>query len=214
MDPFEPIAGVSLEQYAEVSAHVAVARGNAVKVGEALGKAGVSSENWERANAAWSVRLADPMMGVRLAGSFEDRYHQKLTELLGSPPDVPPEDFAAMLGESMVAGLPAMGKLRGVDPLTWSRISYAARKAGMTEPKAFAACLALAAQIAERRLAGLVQPNATGASGGPTVDKTFEKDAAVAAKAVGRAFCQVWTPLVRQWMGSASQSWGRAWVPV
>lgn len=183
MDPFAPIAGLSLARYADLSADVAVARGDALKIGEALGKAGVTAADWERAHAGWSARLADPVIGLPIAVQFEARYHDALDKLLGPPPDVPPEDFAAMLGEALMAGLPAMGKRRGVDPLAWSRISYRHRSTLASEPERLTACLALAGQIAERRLAGAVPAGAP-----PTrTDHPFEKDATVAAKAVGKA---------------------------
>lgn len=177
MDPFAPIVGLSLEKMAEVSAHVAAARGDAGKIADALAKAGVPADDWEQANAGWSARLADPVFGLPLAVPFETRYHAVLDQLLGPPPDVPPEDFAAMLGEALMGGLPAMGQKRGVDPVAWSRISYRHRSALASEPARLTACLALAGQIAERRLSG----TASGAG------RAFEQDASVAAKAVGRA---------------------------
>lgn len=189
MDPFEPIAGVSIDRYGELSAEVAVARGNAIKIGEALGRAGVAAEDWERAHAGWSARLADPALGISIAGKFESAYHAALDRLLGPGPDVPAEDFAIMLAEALVGGLPVMGQRRGIDPLAWSRISYRSRAALAADPARLAACLALAGQIAERRLAGAVPtagPTAAAPPGG-SKDRAFEKDATVAAKAVGKA---------------------------
>lgn len=189
MDPLAPIAGLSIDRYADLSADVAVARGDALRIGEALGRAGVSAADWEMAHAGWSARLADAVLGLPLAAQFEARYHAALDRLLGPPPDVPPEDFAAMLGEALMGGLPAMGQRRGVSPLAWSRISYRHRSALAAEPARLTAILALAGQIAERRLAGAIPagaPAAAGAPGAPT-DRVFEQDATVAAKAVGKA---------------------------
>lgn len=178
MDPHSPVSGVTLERYAEISADVAAARGNAAKVTEALSRGGIGAPEWEQAHAGWSARLADPILGALIAGPFEAKYHAALDKLLGAPPDVPPEDFAAMLGEAMMGGLPQMGQSRRIDPLTWSRISYRGRMAAAGEPGRLAVLLAVAGQIAERRLSG-------SAKAPPT--KTFEQDATVAAKAVGKA---------------------------
>lgn len=178
MDPLSPVSGVSLEKFAEVSADVALSRGDPIKIGEALGKAGVSSDVWKQVHAGWSERLADPVLGASVAPRFETRYHAALDKIMGPPPDVPPEDFAAMLGEALMGGLPAMGRSRQIDPLTWSRISFRARAAAAEEPGRLVALLALAEQIAERRLTGAVPL--------PPV-KTFQQDATVAAKAVGKA---------------------------
>lgn len=199
MDPLAPIAGLPIERYAEVAAQVAAARGDARKVAEALAQAGVAPADWEMAHAGWSARLSDPVLGAPLAVPFEARYHAELDRLLGPPPDVPPEDFALMLGEALMAGLPAMGQRRGVDPVAWSRISYRHRSALASEPERLTACLALAGQIAERRLAGALPVGAGGAgaagtsaagaagAAGTKKDHAFEQDASVAAKAVGRA---------------------------
>jgi hypothetical protein len=185
MDPLAPIAGLSLDRYADLSADVAVAHGDPLKIGEALGKAGVPAADWERAHAGWSARLADPVHGLPVAGQFEARYHAALDRLLGPPPDVPPEDFAAMLGEALLGGLPVMGQRRGVSPLAWSRISYRHRSALAAEPARLSSVLALAMSIAERRLSGAV-PAGAPATGSPK-DRAFEQDASVAAKAVGKA---------------------------
>lgn len=178
MDPFAPVSGMTVEKYADLSAEVASHRGDALKVGEALGKAGISAADWAQVHAGWSARLVDPALGAAVAGAFEARYHAALDRHLGAPPDVPPEDFATMLGEALMGGLPSMGQSRKIDPLTWSRISYRARTAAAGEPGRLKALLAVAEQIAERRLSGAVPL--------PPV-KTFEQDATVAAKAVGKA---------------------------
>jgi hypothetical protein len=182
MDPSEPVAGLSLERYAELSAEIAAARGDAGKIGEALGRASLALADWERAHAGWSARLSDPALGAALAGPFETRYHAALDRLLGPAPDVPPEDFAAMLGEALAFGLPGMGQRRGVDPLAWSRISFHARAAAAAEPARFLALLALAGQIGERRLSEASAPHAARDPG-----KAFDKDATIAARAVGKA---------------------------
>lgn len=181
MDPLAPISGLSLEKYADLSAEITVARGDALKVGEALGRAGVPAADWERAHAGWSARLADPAIGTAVAAPFEDRYHAALDKLLGPTPDVPASDFAAMLGEALMYGLPGMGQRRGIDPVAWSRISHRWRSELSADPKRLGACLALAGQIAERRLSGSVPV--------PSNDpaRAFDRDATVAAKAVGKA---------------------------
>jgi len=167
-----------LERYSEISAEVAAARGNAAKITEALQRGKLAQAEWEQAHAGWSARLADPILGAQIAAPFEAKYHAALDRLLGAAPDVPPEDFAVMLGEAMMGGLPAMGQSRRMDPLTWSRISYRGRTAAAGEPGRLAVLLAVAGQIAERRLSGAAKAPPT---------KAFEQDASVAAKAVGKA---------------------------
>lgn len=179
MDPFSPVSSFTLERYADLSAEIAAARGDAGKVTEALRRAGTTPADWEQAHAGWSARLADPALGAKLAGPFESRYHAALDKLLGPPPDVPPEDFAMMFGEALMTGLPSMGQARRIDPLTWSRISYRGRTAAANEPGMLVALIAVAGQIAERRLSG--------AAKAPPPVKAFEQDASHAARAVGKA---------------------------
>jgi hypothetical protein len=192
MDPFAPVSGLSIERYAELSAEVSAARGDPLKIAEAIGRAGVSAADWERAQAAWPARLADPAIGLALAGPFESHHHAVLDRLLGPAPDVPLEDFAAMLGEALAAGRPAMAQRRGMDALAWSRTSYRSRAALAADPGRLLACLALAEQVAQRRLAeaipvGPAAPAPAAADAPNDRSRVFDQDASVAARAVGKA---------------------------
>lgn len=193
MDPLAAVSGFSLERYAELAAEVSAARAEPVKVAEALGRAGVSAVDWELIHAAWSARLADPALGLSLTGPFESHYHAALDKLLGPGVEVSSETFATMLGEALAFGLPAMAQRRGLDPLAWARTSYRSRAALAADPARLDACLALAEQIAQRRLAETIPvaaaPAPAPAAAGATNDRVrgFDKDATVAAKAVGKA---------------------------
>jgi hypothetical protein len=187
MDPFTPVAGVSLERYAALSAEVAVARGDGPRIATILGNDGISAADWEQAQAGWAARLSNPAMGLSIAVRFEALHHEALDRLLGPAPDVPPDDFAAMWSEALAVGLLAMWQARRLDPISWSRISHRARTALAAEPARLAASLAMAQLAAERRIAGPAAPAAAAQPGAKPTGQTFDQDASVAAKAVGKA---------------------------
>lgn len=202
MDPFSPIQEITLERYAALSAEIAAARGDAAKVAAALAVSGVSAADWEQAQVGWSARLVHPGTGPSVAPRFEGLYHDALDRLLGPAPDVPLDDFAAMWGEALAVGLPAMWQERHLDPLSWSRVSHRCRAALAADPARLAGTLAMAQLVAERRILGPIaahRPAAgarpaerppTGAADASAVRplvQRFDQDATVAAKAVGKA---------------------------
>ncbi len=63
---FEPIAGVSLELYAEISKGLAAYGYDASKAVEIAAAKGVSTAAWEQALAGWNQRIkANPAVGQR-----------------------------------------------------------------------------------------------------------------------------------------------------
>ncbi len=204
MDPLSPVSGITLERYAALCAEMAAVRSDAAKVAGVLAVSAVSAADWEQAQAGWSARLVHPGLGPAIALRFETLYHEALDRLLGPAPDVPPDDFAAMCGEALAVGLPAMWQQRHLDPLAWSRVSHRCRAALAADPARLAAALAMAQLVAERRIQGPgpaarpaagARPASTppppapkpGESPAKPVVQKFDQDATVAAKAVGKA---------------------------
>lgn len=63
---FDPIAGVSLELYAEISKGVAAFNYDQSKLVEIAAAKGVSAPDWEQAFAGWNQRIkANPAVGQR-----------------------------------------------------------------------------------------------------------------------------------------------------
>lgn len=63
---FEPVAGVSIEQYAEVSKEVGANGGDQSKAAEIAGSKGISAENWQAAVDGWNQRMqTNPAVGQR-----------------------------------------------------------------------------------------------------------------------------------------------------
>jgi hypothetical protein len=62
---FEPIAGVSLELYAEISRDSAAHAGDLGKAAEVAASKGVSGDNWQQAMNGWNARMQNPVVAQR-----------------------------------------------------------------------------------------------------------------------------------------------------
>ena len=68
---FEPIAGVSLELFAEVSKGLAAVGYDQSKAVEIAASKGVSAENWQQALDGWNVRVkANPAVAQRFSAAY------------------------------------------------------------------------------------------------------------------------------------------------
>ena len=73
-DPFEPIAGVSLELYAEVSKGLAAYNYDQSKAVEIAASKGVSPDNWQQAMDGWNARItANPAVAQRFNALYTGR---------------------------------------------------------------------------------------------------------------------------------------------
>jgi len=63
---FDPIAGVSLEEYAAVSKGVAAYNYDATKLPEIAASRGIPAESWDEASTGWNARVhANPVVAKR-----------------------------------------------------------------------------------------------------------------------------------------------------
>jgi hypothetical protein len=71
---FEPIAGVSIELYAEISKGLAAYNYDVTKGPEVAATKGVSAENWQQAMDGWNARItANPAVGQRFNALYTGR---------------------------------------------------------------------------------------------------------------------------------------------
>lgn len=69
---FEPVAGVSLEQYAVISKGIAVYNYDQSKLPEVAAAHGVAAPAWEQAAAGWNERIkANPAVGQRFNALYQ-----------------------------------------------------------------------------------------------------------------------------------------------
>lgn len=63
---FEPVAGVTIEQYAEISKELAAQGNDQSKAAGIAASKGISVENWDSAVAGWNQRMqGNPAVGQR-----------------------------------------------------------------------------------------------------------------------------------------------------
>jgi hypothetical protein len=70
---FEPIAGVSLEQYAEISRECAARPGDIAHAAMVASSRGVSAESWQAAMDGWNARMHNPAVAQRFNALYMGR---------------------------------------------------------------------------------------------------------------------------------------------
>lgn len=99
MDPFAPIAGISIERYADLAADVSEIS-DLTEQARVVARKGVSTPDWEAAKAGWTVRMQDPQTSGAVAARFMPLYQAALARkaapaVSGAMPGaVPPPAYA------------------------------------------------------------------------------------------------------------------------
>jgi hypothetical protein len=70
---FEPIAGVSLEQYAAISRDCAAYPGDLAKAAEIAASHGVGADDWQTALNGWNARMYNPAVAQRFNALYTGR---------------------------------------------------------------------------------------------------------------------------------------------
>jgi len=123
MDPYAPIAGISLELYAELSADVSDHLNDANAQIEIVGKKGITRESWDAAKAGWTARMQDMSLMGQVAMRYMPLYQAALAKKSGGKPQVTFEEYVAMSGAAKamsVEGMLASYKLSMSD---WTMIA-------------------------------------------------------------------------------------------
>ena len=77
----EPIAGVTLEQYAELRAHMAHLGDDVEAFAAAAERHGVDRYAWAVAASGWAMRMEDPATAHIVAPAFRSLYRSALNRL-------------------------------------------------------------------------------------------------------------------------------------
>jgi len=121
VNAYEPIAGISLERYAELSADVAHTQ-DPDEQGRIVEGLGVPRANWEAAIHGWTQRMQDMSNMGQIATQYMSLYQAALSRKQGRV-DVSFEDFAAMEAVVQVFGYEGMIAHYGIDQATWTLIA-------------------------------------------------------------------------------------------
>lgn len=132
MDPLEPIAGISLEYYAELAAKMADCGGDLEVCVQVAAQHGIDRATWETAMHGWNDRMADPATAGTVALAYMPLYQAALATHGGPPATATLEEYTEMLamintdlkGEgARPVPFEPMYERFGIDAPRWSQIS-------------------------------------------------------------------------------------------
>jgi hypothetical protein len=125
MDPMEPIAGISLESYAELCALMKDAGTDTDRQAAMASEHGHDRAAWEAAKQAWTERMSNPATAGVVASAFMPLYQAALAKT-GPARTATFEEYVRMSAMVQV-GLPfeTMYAQFGITGADWSQISSA-----------------------------------------------------------------------------------------
>lgn len=123
MDPYAPIAGISLELYAELSADVSDHLNDANAQVEIVAKKGVTRESWDAAKAGWTARMQDMSLMGQVAMRYMPLYQAALAKKSGGKPEVTFEEYVAMSGAAKAMSIEGMLAFYKLSMSDWTMIA-------------------------------------------------------------------------------------------
>lgn len=124
MGALDPIAGISLEQYADLAAKMKDCGGDLEVCARIAGENGVDAATWQAAMDGWNERMANPATAGEVALAYMPIYQAALART----GDIATTSFEDYCGMSVMLndpnyGLDMMYAHYGIDVQQWSQIS-------------------------------------------------------------------------------------------
>lgn len=128
----EPIAGISLEYYAELAAKMADCNGDLEVCARIAGENGVDRPTWQAAMDGWNARMNDPVTAGEVALAYMPLYQAALATFGGPRATATLDEYAEMLcmintelkeGDVRPVPFEPMYERFGINPPKWSQIS-------------------------------------------------------------------------------------------
>ena len=127
----EPIAGLSLERYAQLSAKMKDTGGDMEKCYAIAEAEGVSRADFDAAMKGWTARMSDPATAGQVAGAFMPLYQAAMSEMRGGGEPIDIETYAKVVAEYSFekddAGqqipVPVVLTRYNLDPTKWNEIT-------------------------------------------------------------------------------------------
>jgi hypothetical protein len=133
MSALDPIAGISLERYAELAAKMADCGGDLEVCAQIAADNGVDRATWEAAMNGWNARMTDPATGGEVAIAYMPLYQAALAAHGGPPATASFDEYvemSAMINSDIHDGrrpartdFDGMYAKFGIDAPKWSQIS-------------------------------------------------------------------------------------------
>jgi hypothetical protein len=96
MSALDPIAGISLEQYAELCVKMKDCGGDLEVCARIAGENGVDRATWEAAMNGWNGRMQDPTTAGQVAMAYMPIYQAALAKFGGPPATATLEEYIEM----------------------------------------------------------------------------------------------------------------------
>lgn len=122
MDPFAPVQGISIEQFAELSAEGIDLWNDPERWAQVVAEKGIAPADWEAARAAWTARLQDVSLHGAVAVRYMPLYRAALARTLGLPPALGVEEYVGLAGAEKALGTDAMLRHYGIEAVRWTQI--------------------------------------------------------------------------------------------
>ncbi len=142
----EPINGISLERYAQLSAKMKDTGGDMEKCFQISEAEGVARADFEAAMKGWTARMSDPATAGQVAMAYMPLYQAALADMRGGAEPLDLETYAKVVAEysfekdesGQQIPVPTVLARYNLDPVKWNEItSYWTPKVNdMNDPSA------------------------------------------------------------------------------
>lgn len=134
MDPYSPINGISLEQYAELGADVADHVSDKEACARIVESKGIRRADWDAAVAGWTARMQDMSLMGQVAMRYMPLYQAALARKKGTV-DCSWEDFIALSAAQKAWGADRMFAFYQLDATIWTQVAGPWMQRVPTDPR-------------------------------------------------------------------------------
>jgi hypothetical protein len=134
MDPYSPINGISLEQYAELGADVADHVNDKEACARIVEAKGIRRADWDAAVAGWTARMQDMSLMGQVAMRYMPMYQAALARKKGTV-DCSWEDFLTLSAAQKAWGADRMYSFYQLDATIWTQVAGPWMQRVPTDPR-------------------------------------------------------------------------------
>ncbi len=169
MDPYAPIAGISLERYAELGADI-TGVSDKEEIARIVESKGVARADWDAAVSGWTARMQDMSLMGQVATAYMPLYQAALARKQASSgqakPTVTFEEYVGMAGAAAAIGYEGMLGYYKIDGATWTLIAGDWNSKIPTSPQYMSYGMLVEQESARIRAGGMPRPVQIGGGAG------------------------------------------------
>ncbi len=167
MDPYAPIAGISLERYAELGADITGVT-DKEEIARIVEGKGVARADWDAAVSGWTARMQDMSLMGQVATAYMPLYQAALARKQAASgqgkPSVTFEEYVAMAGAAAAIGYEGMLGYYKIDGATWTLLAGDWNAKIPTNPQYMSYGMLVEQESARIRAGGMPRPVQIGAA--------------------------------------------------